>query len=110
MNKTLFLGAALIVMTAGSTGVNAKKADIAPAGKTYTVSDVSFTMIAIPAVTDGTLGYGEYNLNPAHTVSLPAYRIGGIDIDIYNAALPIRLFYTPDFHAGSLGLRLACRL
>ena len=110
MNKTLFLGAVLIVMTAGRAGVNAKKADIAPAGKTYTVSDVSFTMIAIPAVTDGTLGYGEYNVNPAHTVSLPAYRIGGIDIDIYNAVLPIRLFYTPDFHAGSLGLRLVCRL
>ncbi len=42
--------------------------------------------------------------------SCRAFRGGGIDIDIYNAALPIRLFYTPDFHAGSLGLRLACRL
>ena len=107
MNKTLFLGAALIVMTAGRAGVKAEKADIAPASKTYTVNSVSFTMITISA---GTLGYGEYNVNPAHTVSLPTYRIGGIDIDIYNAALPIRLFYTPDFHAGSLGLRLACRL
>ena len=110
MNKTLFLGAALIAMMAGSTGVNAENADIPLAGKTYTVSGVSFTMIAIPAVTDGTLGYGEYDVNPAHMVSLPSYRIGGIDIDIYTAALPIRLFYTPDFHAGSLGLRLACRL
>ena len=110
MNKTLFLGAALIVMTAGSTGVNAEKADMLPIGKTYTVNGVSFTMIAIPAVTDGTLGYGEYDVNPAHMVSLPTYRGGGIDTDIYNAALPIRLFYTSDFHAGSLGLRLACRL
>ena len=42
--------------------------------------------------------------------SCRVFRGGGIDIDIYNAALPIRLFYTPDFHAGSLGLRLACRL
>ena len=91
MNKTLFLGAALIVMTAGSTGVNAEKADMLPIGKTYTVN-------------------GEYDVNPAHMVSLPSCRIGGIDIDIYTAALPIRLFYTPDFHAGSLGLRLACRL
>ena len=40
--------------------------------------------------------------------SCRAFRGGGIDIDIYNAALPIRLFYTPNFHAGSLGLRLAC--
>ena len=52
------------------------------ADKTYTVNGVSFTMIAIPAVTDGTLGYGEYDVNPAHMVSLPSYRIGGIDIDI----------------------------
>ena len=110
MNKTLFLGAVLIAMTGGSAGVNAENADILPTGKTYTVNGVSFTMITIPAVTDGTLGYGEYDVNPAHMVSLPSYRIGGIDIDIYNAALPIRLFYTPDFHAGSLGLRLACRL
>lgn len=110
MNKTLFLGAVLIAMTGGSAGVNAENADILPTGKTYTVNGVSFTMITIPAVTDGTLGYGEYNVNPAHTVSLPAYWIGGIDTDIYNAALPVRLFYTPDFHAGSLGLCLACRL
>lgn len=110
MNKTLFLGAALIVMTGGSAGVNAENEDIPLASKTYRVNGVSFTMITIPAVTDGTLGYGEYNVNPAHTVSLPTYRIGSIDTDIYNAALPIRLFYTPDFHAGSLGLRLACRL
>ncbi|WP_081984446.1 MULTISPECIES: hypothetical protein [unclassified Treponema] len=110
MNKTLFLGAALIVMTGGSAGVNAENADILLAGKTYRVNGVSFTMITIPAVTDDTLGYGEYDVNPAHTVSLPAYRIGGIDTDIYTAVLPIRLFYTPDFHAGSLGLRLACRL
>ena len=106
MNKTLFLGAVLIAMTGGSAGVNAENADILPTGKTYTVNGVSFTMITIPAVTDGTLGYGEYDVNPAHMVSLPSYRIGGI----YTAALPIRLFYTPDFHAGSLGLRLACRL
>ena len=110
MNKTLFLGAVLIAMTGGSAGVNAENADILPTGKTYTVNGVSFTMITIPAVTDGTLGYGEYDVNPAHMVSLPAYRIGGIDTDIYNAALPVRLFYTPDFHAGSLGLCLACRL
>ena len=110
MNKTLFLGAVLIAMTGGSAGVNAENADMLPTGKTYTVNGVSFTMITIPAVTDGTLGYGEYDVNPAHTVNLSSYRIGGIDIDIYNAALPIRLFYVPDFHAGSLGLRLACRL
>ena len=55
MNKTLFLGSALIVMTAGSAGVNTEKADIPLAGKTYTVNSVSFTMITIPAVTDGTL-------------------------------------------------------
>jgi len=42
--------------------------------------------------------------------SCRVFRGGGIDIDIYNAVLPVRLFYTPDFHAGSLGLRLACRL
>ena len=105
MNKTLFLGAVLIAMTGGSAGVNAENAGMLPTGKTYTVNGVSFTMI-----TDGTLGYGEYDVNPAHMVSLPTYRGGGIDTDIYNAALPIRLFYTPDFHAGSLGLRLACRL
>ena len=80
MNKTLFLGAALIAMTGGSAGVNAENADIPLAGKTYRVNGVSFTMIAIPAVTDGTLGYGEYDVNPAHTVSLPAYRIGETEV------------------------------
>ena len=80
MNKTLFLGAVLIAMTGGSAGVNAENADMLPTGKTYTVNGVSFTMIAIPAVTDGTLGYGEYYVNPAHTVSLPAYRIGETEV------------------------------
>ena len=80
MNKTLFLGAVLIAMTGGSAGVNAENADMLPTGKTYTVNGVSFTMIAIPAVTDGTLGYGEYDVNPAHTVSLPAYRIGETEV------------------------------
>ena len=80
MNKAVFLGAVLIAMTGGSAGVNAENADMLPTGKTYTVNGVSFTMITIPAVTDGTLGYGEYDVNPAHTVSLPAYRIGETEV------------------------------
>ena len=110
MNKTLFLGAALIVMTGGSAGVNAENADIPLASKTYRVNGVSFTMITIPAVTDGTLGYGEYNVNPTHTVNLSSYRIGGIDIDIYitqycrsgSFILPIFMQVVSDYawHAG----------
>ena len=37
-------------------------------------------MITISAVTDGTLGYGEYNVNPAHTVNLLSYRIGETEV------------------------------
>ena len=80
MNKAVFLGAVLIAVTAGSAGVNAENADMLPTGKTYTVNGVSFTMITIPVVTDGTLGYGEYDVTPAHTVSLPAYRIGETEV------------------------------
>nr|WP_252722116.1 hypothetical protein [Treponema socranskii] len=41
--------------------------------KTYTVDGVNFTMKSIAAVTNGTLGRDEENLNKPHTVSLSAY-------------------------------------
>ena len=64
----------------GSSGGAGSTGGTPPADKTYTVGGVEFTMKAIAAVTNGTVGHSAEDDNAPHTVSLTAYRIGETEV------------------------------
>ena len=66
--------------SAGGSGGGTTPPTLPPADKTYTVGGVEFTMKAIAAVTDGTVGHSGMSGNAPHTVSLTAYRIGETEV------------------------------
>ena len=86
--------------SAGGSGGGTTPPTLPPADKTYTVGGVEFTMKAIAAVTNGTVGHTDNAGNNApHTVSLTAYRIGETEVtqELWQAVMG----NNPSFFQGS---------